>query len=117
MARLDIYKDRELILQVQMTEPEVRIGRGGDCQVSLPVPEVSRVHAVIKAAGPGWEIASHGINGTRVNAAMVKEPRALAYGDRIYIDRFVLVFQEDGAPALQVDRVLDATTLDARRKK
>jgi len=112
MPRLDIYKDRQLTLQVQVTGPEVRIGRGSDCQVSLPVPQVSRVHALIQAAGDGWEVANKGRNGTRVNAALVKDRAPLAFGDRIHLDPYVLVFQQDGAPALKVDRPLDATTLD-----
>ena len=115
MPRLDIYKDHELTLQVEITEPEIRIGRGSDCPVSLPVPEVSRLHAVIRAVGRGWEVANHGRNGTRVNAARLEKPAPLIFGDRIYIDGYVVVFQADGAPPLAFHRKPGVVTVDLDR--
>jgi len=112
MPRLDVYKDHELTLQVDITGAEVRVGRGSDCQISLPVPEVSRLHAVIRAVGSGWEVANHGRNGTRLNFARLEKAAPLVFGDRIYIDGYVLVFQADGAPPLTFHRKPVITALE-----
>ena len=51
-------------------EQENRLGRGSDCQVSVPDPMCSRVHAKIHYAGDGWVVRdAESRNGTNVNTA------------------------------------------------
>lgn len=110
MPRLDIYHKFKLMLQVQVSEEALSIGRSKDSQVSLTDPEVSRNHASIRKQGEGWEIENLGINGTRLNGALLKSPAVLHFGDRLYIGSHVVVFQEDGAPVLHGEAILEAPT-------
>ena len=38
------------------------------------------------------------VNGTRLNSEMLAESTRLGPGDRIYIERYVIIFQPDDAP-------------------
>lgn len=99
MPRLDFYADFELFVKLKLEEREVVVGRGDDCTVQLPDERVSRHHAVIHREEDGaYRIEDRSRNGTRVNDAMLKGSRRLEPGDRIYIERFVIIFQPDDQP-------------------
>jgi pSer/pThr/pTyr-binding forkhead associated (FHA) protein len=60
------------------------VGRSPDAAVRIDRRDVSREHAVIVVGPDGVTIADKGSgNGTRINAVAVKEPHAIADGDRI----------------------------------
>ena len=110
MPRLDIYHNFKLLLQVQLKEDLLSIGRGKDCQVSLNDPEISRCHALIGRNGDAWEIQNKGRNGTRLNGSPVNKPTVLNFGDRLYIGRHAVVFQDDSAAAIKDEALLEAPT-------
>ena len=100
MPRLDFYIDQKQFLNIRLGDGEIRVGRGADCQVQLPAKRVSRHHASIRpVASDAYEIENTSTNGTRLNAAMVEEPIRLRAGDRIYIDKYVIIYQPDDAPS------------------
>jgi pSer/pThr/pTyr-binding forkhead associated (FHA) protein len=99
LPRLDFYADFELFVKLKLEERDVVVGRGDDCTVQLPDERVSRRHAVIRREADGsYVIEDRSRNGTRVNATMLETPRRLEPGDRIYIERFVIIFQPDDQP-------------------
>jgi class 3 adenylate cyclase len=67
-----------------LARSEVWIGRHEDCDVVIPDPRVSRVHAAI-VSGESGPVLFHRsqTNATLLNGAPVKEPEALADGDTI----------------------------------
>jgi pSer/pThr/pTyr-binding forkhead associated (FHA) protein len=107
---LDIYHNFRLLLQVQLNQDGLSIGRGKDCQVSLNDPEISRCHALIRRQGESWEVENQGRNGTRLNGAPVTQTAVLNFGDRLYIGKHAVVFQDDSAPAIKDEALLEAPT-------
>ena len=111
MPRLDFYSDYSLFVKIKVSTSDVAIGRSEECTVQLPDDHVSRIHAVIKSDAQGGHVVEdHSSNGTRVNGDMVESSQTLEPGDRIYISRFVIIYQPDDAPVEQLDR--DATVMD-----
>ena len=110
MPRLDFYSDYNLFIKIKLATDDVEIGRSEECTVQLPDDHVSRVHAVIKADGAGHLVEDHSSNGTRVNGDMVEGSQPLLSGDRIYISKFIIIYQPDDAPEEHLDR--DLTLMD-----
>ena len=69
-----------------------RIGRAPDCDWVLSNRYISRHHATVSYVDGAFHIASVGENGVAVNDIVAKLPRlesrALASGDRLYIDEY-----------------------------
>jgi len=64
----------------------VVIGRGADCDITLPERAVSRNHARIERRNQGYLLIDLGSkNGTHVNGQEIKEPRWLQDGDEVQI--------------------------------
>ena len=104
MPRLDFYVDQKQFLNIRLGDGEIHLGRGADCQIQLPAERVSRHHASIRRIAPDvYEIENTSTNGTRLNAAMVEEPTKLHAGDRIYIDKYVIIYQPDEAPSAKLE--------------
>ena len=104
MPRLDFYSNYKLFVRIKLEASDVLVGRGDDCTVQLPDERVSRHHALIRSTGAGYSLEDRSQNGTRVNDKMVHEAQQLAPGDRIYIESFVIVFQQDGAASETLSR-------------
>lgn len=63
---------------------ELWIGRHGDCDIVIPDPRISRVHAVVVAEESGPMLFHRSqTNATRLNGIPVDEPSPLADGDEI----------------------------------
>ena len=74
------------------------VGRKEDCDIRIPLKEVSRQHAEIKITRHGVHVRDLGSsNGTYVNNERVKE-RDLVPGDRLVIGPVVFTLQIDGEP-------------------
>lgn len=98
MPRLDFYIDYELILRVKLREQAILVGRGVDCDIQLSGDRVSRHHTrIAPAEGGAYDIADLSVNGTRLNSEMLVDTARLGHGDRIYIERYVIIFQPDDA--------------------
>lgn len=79
---------------VAIDKPELTIGRGAQCDVTLSGAEISRVHAAIVARPDGWELHDRSSRfGTFVNGVRVRSHR-LAHGDQVGLGRdgAVLIF-------------------------
>lgn len=108
MARLDIYAKMELLLSLTLESEDVLIGRSPQCAVQLPSDRVSRIHAIIRRKGDGWEVEDRSTNGTRHNHEMVEGTAPLEEGDRLYIGDYVIVYQGDDAsdPGAEPDQTV-----------
>jgi len=77
----------------------VVIGRGTDCDITVPISSVSRKHCEINVNGSHVRIRDLGsANGTYVNNNRISEVR-LSAGDRVVLGPLVLTLQVDGDPA------------------
>lgn len=77
-----------------LTSKENFIGRTEDCEISLPVREVSRVHAVVWMERGSWMIEDKGSrNGTFINGQQITGKHAVEDGDEIRIaEQFTFLF-------------------------
>jgi predicted component of type VI protein secretion system len=78
-----------------------RIGRAADCDWVLSSRYISRHHATVSCVDSVFRIESVGENGVAINDAQTMlprlEPRALASGDRLYIDEYEITVAIAGA--------------------
>ncbi len=87
------YRLRFLVQEIELTGPEVVIGRSPDCQIAIEDPLVSRRHARILLSERGAALEDLGSrNGLALNGEAVRGAMALADGDRIRIGTQELVF-------------------------
>ena len=79
-----------------------RIGRAPDCDWVLSNRYISRHHATVSYVDGVFRIASVGENGVGINDVVAKLPRlearALASGDRLYIDEYEIMVSITEAP-------------------
>ena len=69
-----------------LTQDEVTIGRGPECDIVIPDRQVSRLHARLRRGEGGFEVEDLGSkNGTHVNGVPVLSPRPLQDGDLIQV--------------------------------
>jgi len=72
-----------------------QIGRGPDCDIVIPDPQVSRLHARLDKTERGWVLVDlDSRNGTRVNREPVRE-QALTPGDIIQVGSVSLRYEID----------------------
>jgi len=87
------FRLRFLLQELDLVGPEVVLGRGTDCHITLEDPLVSRRHARILLRDGMAQVEDLGSrNGIRVNGRRVKQPWDLANGDRIRIGTQELIF-------------------------
>lgn len=74
------------------------VGRREDCDIRIPLPEVSRRHAEINVSEDGVKLKDLGsANGTYVNNKRVEEKELVA-GDHLVFGPIVFTVQIDGQP-------------------
>ena len=66
-----------------LKENVLLVGRGDDCAVFVPDPEVSKQHARLEWDGRTYVLTNLGRNGTRLNGEPVEVPSSLHNGDDI----------------------------------
>ena len=80
------------LLKVPLTEPRLTLGRGSECDVSLPSGVVSRQHAHLEWTGEGYRIldlgSRHGLvsRGQRVREKHLADGDVLRIGDQVTIE-------------------------------
>ncbi|BDG04917.1 sigma 54-interacting transcriptional regulator [Anaeromyxobacter oryzae] len=74
MPELAFFRHGEELLRVALGD-RTAIGRAPDCDVSLPDPALSRVHAVVERRGDAFHLVDRSGRGTRVGGADVPEAR------------------------------------------
>jgi DNA-binding NtrC family response regulator len=97
MPELAFFRRGEELLRVPLGD-RTAIGRDPGCDVSLPDPAVSRVHAVIERRGDGFHLVDHSGRGTRVAGSDVPEA-ALADGTEISLGVWRALFRAAAAAA------------------
>ncbi len=98
--------------RVALSKDRILFGRGGECDVVLASPMISRKHAAISKQNSALVLEDLGsANGLFVNGRLVRR-HTLAKGDRIRIGPFVLTF--DGTELAQEDQQ-GRITLEASR--
>ncbi len=97
MPELAFFRHGEELLRVALTG-RTEIGRAPGCDVSLPDPALSRVHAVIEPRGGSWHLVDRSGRGTRVGGAEVPEA-ALADGVEIALGAWRALFRAGAALA------------------
>lgn len=101
------FKPLRLTLQpgamvIDVTRPEVTVGRHSSCDVRLPLPDVSRRHCKLHFEDGKWWVQDCGsLNGVFVNDTII-ETHALIAGDRLRLGGFTFVVQP--APATAEDQ-------------
>jgi pSer/pThr/pTyr-binding forkhead associated (FHA) protein len=78
---------------IDVTRPEVVVGRHSTCDVRLPLPDVSRRHCRLRFQAGHWWVQDCGsLNGVFVNDAVV-ESRKLMKSDRLRVGGFTFIVQ------------------------
>jgi DNA-binding NtrC family response regulator len=95
MAELVFFRHGEEMLRVTLG-PRTVLGRGGECDVFLPDPQVSRQHAVIEKRPEGYFLVDQSGKGTRVGTADTSEAK-LADGVEIALGTWRALFRSAGA--------------------
>jgi DNA-binding NtrC family response regulator/pSer/pThr/pTyr-binding forkhead associated (FHA) protein len=72
MPELAFFRHGEELLRVALGD-RTAIGRATDCDVSLPDPALSRVHAVVERRGDGFLLLDRSGRGTRLGGRTVHE--------------------------------------------
>jgi EAL domain-containing protein (putative c-di-GMP-specific phosphodiesterase class I) len=88
-----------------------RIGRHGDNDLTLLLPELSSFHAELRLTDAAWQVVDMGsTNGTFVNGRQVSRPTALGTGDTLHLGSvpFDVSFASTLMPALPKTRELGA---------
>jgi pSer/pThr/pTyr-binding forkhead associated (FHA) protein len=82
------------VVERDLTQNEVAIGKGPQNDIILPDASVSTAHAVIRFENGAYKIIDLGSrNGTLVNDARITEPRAIQHGDLIKMGHCSLTFR------------------------
>jgi pSer/pThr/pTyr-binding forkhead associated (FHA) protein len=93
MRLLERGQDEKLLREIPITESEFLIGRGGDCELRLAVPDVSRHHCMIRLSADEAVLEDLGsANGTLLNGQRVRSATTLRSGDLLQVGecRFVV---------------------------
>ncbi len=98
-ARLRVEAPMGAPFDVELSSPEVVVGRANSVGVVVPDTSVSRQHARISRRDDGWWVEDLGAtNGTRLNERLLKEPETLRVGDRLRLGDTVIHVVDDGRP-------------------
>jgi pSer/pThr/pTyr-binding forkhead associated (FHA) protein len=88
-----VFVPMRLVMQpgaaiIDVDRPDVVVGRHTECDVRLPLPDVSRRHCRLQFLGGGWQVLDLGsLNGTHVNGEPVTQT-ALQHGDTLKVGSF-----------------------------
>ena len=98
-ANLVIFRESGERRDFPLTQSKTVIGRKDDCDIRIPLIEISRHHAEIVLIDSEVEIRDLGsANGSFVNNKRVTKPVRLAAGDHVVIGPVVFTLQIDGQP-------------------
>jgi hypothetical protein len=71
---------------VDLTQPDVLLGRQSDADLRMPQPDVSRHHCRFQFTDDGWQVVDlNSLNGVFVNGSRVRRLAVIQPGDRIRI--------------------------------
>ncbi len=97
-VKLVLFKDSGERREFPLENGITGVGRKEDCDIRIPVAEVSRHHCEFRSSPAGVEVKDlQSANGTYVNNKRVAKQK-LAAGDHIIIGPVVFTVQIDGEP-------------------
>lgn len=98
-AKLIMFREDGERRDFPITPPAVTVGRKNDCDIRIPLAEVSRRHVEFRVESNSIMVKDLGsANGTFVNNKRVNEA-SLSPGDHVIIGPVVFTLQVDGKPA------------------
>jgi len=98
-VNLVMFRDPEKRRDFQLSARDTTIGRKDDCDIRIPLGDVSRHHARITMTESAVFLQDLGsANGTYLNNQRVKEKVKLSPGDHMVIGPVVFTVQVDGEP-------------------
>ncbi len=98
-AQFVMFKENGERKEFALRNQTTIVGRKDDCDIRIPLKEVSRQHAEIQITRHGVHVKDLGSsNGTYVNNERIKE-RDLVPGDHLVIGPVVFTLQIDGEPS------------------
>ncbi|HEY7184261.1 MAG TPA: DUF3616 domain-containing protein [Blastocatellia bacterium] len=104
-AMLRIVMRDGSVVERDLTQNEVSIGKGPQNDIILTDASVSSAHAVIRFEDGVYKISDLGSrNGTQVNDARITEPRVIQHGDLIKMGHCALTFRLKEANAASSTR-------------
>jgi pSer/pThr/pTyr-binding forkhead associated (FHA) protein len=104
-AMLRIVMRDGSVVERDLTQSEVAIGKGPQNDIILTDASVSSAHAVIRFEDGVYKISDLGSrNGTQVNDARITEPRVIQHGDLIKMGHCALTFRLKEANAASSTR-------------
>jgi pSer/pThr/pTyr-binding forkhead associated (FHA) protein len=112
--------DEKPTREIPLKQGEFLIGRGADCELRLPVADVSRHHCLIRLANNEATVEDLGSsNGTFLNGQRIRSQTALRSGDLLLIadSQFVVDLGDLGWAELGFDTVSDPAAATVRRNK
>lgn len=90
---------------LELTEPDMVVGRHSDADIRLPLPDVSRWHCRFLCVEGCWQVIDlNSLNGVYVNDEAVQQA-PLQQGDRVRIGGFTFAVDLSGdpPPAIEVE--------------
>jgi pSer/pThr/pTyr-binding forkhead associated (FHA) protein len=97
-AKLIMFRESGDRLEFDLSRTRTVIGRKKDCQIRIPLSEISRNHLAIEVRGGRLHVKDlDSANGTFVNNQRVRE-RELSAGDHLIIGPVVFTVQINGQP-------------------
>lgn len=106
---------------VEVTRPEVLVGRHTEADIRLPLPDVSRRHCRLIFTQGGWQVIDlNSLNGIQVNGEPVLQA-PLEQGDLLRIGGFTFAVEllsrsQELDPAGHVQSILKSLSITAERR-
>lgn len=95
---LVMFKDDGSHKEFPLSSGKTLVGRGEECDLRIPLPEISRKHSVLMVGNSGVSVRDLGsANGTYVNNKRVSE-QELGAGDHLIIGPVVFTVRVNGEP-------------------
>ena len=99
------FRPLRLVLQpsgaiIDVNRPNMLVGRHSECDVRLPLPDVSRRHCRLQFVDGSWQVLDlNSLNGIQLNGEHVTQA-TLAQGDRLRIGSFTFAVEVAASPGL-----------------
>ena len=95
---LVMFKDDDSRKEFPLTVGKTLVGRSEECDLRIPLPEISRKHSIVLVSNNSVAVRDLGsANGTYVNNKRVSE-QELAAGDHLVIGPVVFTVRVNGEP-------------------
>jgi predicted component of type VI protein secretion system len=99
-------------VRLEMTKPDMLVGRHSDMDVRLPLPDVSRRHCRFVFTSAGWQVVDlNSLNGIHLNGKRVTHA-TLRNGDRVRIGGFL--FEVEMSARKRSTETQQPTSLDPK---